>query len=73
MEAETVNLFLKIVDTGTLVFLVYAFYSGKVVSMTLLDKVLASMIKTLTEQIGKAVENAVARGIYRGNGKVEKE
>jgi hypothetical protein len=69
------SLFLSLIDTGVLVFFVYAFYTGRIVSKITSDQMLdeanhrtTKVVKELASEIGETVEKAVYRGIHKANG-----
>lgn len=76
MELSSTETVFNLINTGALVFFVYMFTTGQVVSVKILEKILkeaenrtTKVVTELTETIGKSVENAVSRGIHKGNGR----
>ncbi len=76
MELNGTTTVFNLINTGALVFFVYMFTTGRVVSVTILERILkeaenrtTKLVTELTETIGESVENAVARGIHKGNGR----
>lgn len=59
-------LWLDVLDSGVLIFILYLFFTGKVMSSDTVDKILKEA-ENRTTKLGKEISDGIETAVYRGS------